>query len=300
MLVMYRLPRWRWAAVAGAQVRLPGDRSARVDTLGQVPPGWTTYPARAVWRAGLRIPQYGNYTFSAARTRGTLEIDGVGVIRGGRPRRVTVALAAGMHAVRLGATVTRPSYESVRWSGVAEASGTALRLRPIEPYELYAPGADAVRGLFGGVSVTGEPDQHRIDGTLANCCLYDELGALGRSVTARWSGVLRAPVGGVYAMSLFSQGPLELRLDGRVVLRSTTDADSLAEARVRLARGAHRVEAVYRINRAPGGVEWTWTPPGGRTSIVPPSALRPLGGGPERRLRSGPVGPGYAPLVTIP
>ena len=298
MFVHYRVPRAEWARTQGARVAVAG-RSKRVPTLGEPPAGWRRFPARMQWSAGLRVPEYGNYAFAAKGGDATLAIDGVPVLGDGRPHRATVALPAGMHAVDLTAKVTASGQTPLEWSGAPVAS-SATPLLPIAKYELSSQQVHPV-GLLGRIAVDGEIWDRRLDATLATCCLYDEVGR-GRPVTARWRGTLVAPRAGTYSLDVFSQGLLELRLDGTVVLRSATDADSVTHARLRLERGPHELVVMYRMSRSPGGIEVMWTPPGGRPSIVPPSALRPpRAAGPRPPVpTAGPFGPTYDPLVVIP
>lgn len=297
MFVLYHVRRSRWAALQGARVLLPDSEVVHAPTLGEAPRGAGHGATRLRWSAGLRIPQSGNYSFSTGG-RGTLRIDGVDVIRAGRPSRATVALPAGLHAVELAAASRNARFG---WTGVPAVSGQPLPLRAVRPSELDRRVHGSLpRGLFGRVQIEGERDQLRLDGTLAHCCLYDRIDAFGRPSTVRWQGTLATPVEGTYGMSTFSQGPLTLRIGGRLVLRSVSDGDSFVRARIRLPRGRHSVDIVYRIRRSPGAIEWTWTLPGGQPSIVPPSALRPSGGGPTSPLDDSPAGPVYPSLVTLP
>ena len=298
MFVHYRLSQADWAASEGARVELPGGGSTRAGTLGEPPAAWGRFPATMRWSAGLRVPRYGNYTFAVRGADTALDIDGVSVLGAGGPRRATVALPAGTHAIELTATATAASPERLEWSG-APTPGGAAALRPVAPAELYPRQVQPV-GLLGRVEVDGHSWDRRLDGTLATCCLYDDVGRPGSHVTAYWRGTLVAPRAGTYPMNVFSQGPLELRIDGAPVLRSATDADAVTSARPRLERGPHRLDVTYRMSRSPGGIEWTWTPPGEQPSIVPPSALRlPPGAGPEPPVRAS-GGSTYAPLVVIP
>jgi len=134
-----------------------------------------------------------------------------------------------MHAVEFAATVTPARQTPLEWSG-APVTGSGVPLRPVETFELYSRQVHPV-GLFDRVEVDGETWDRRVEGTLATCCLYDDVGRPGRVVTARWRGTLVAPQAGIYSMSVFSQGALELRIDGQIVLRSATDADSVTLAR---------------------------------------------------------------------
>jgi hypothetical protein len=251
------------------------------------------------WSAGLRVPQDGNYTFAAPAEDATLTIDGAPVIGDGEPRRATVALPAGMHAVALTATVASPAQRSLEWSATP-VTGSSSPMWPIARDQLSSRQVLPV-GLLGRVDVDGEPWDRRVDGTLAACCLYDEARTPGR-VTASWRGTLVAPRTGTYSMSAFSQGMLELWIDRKLVLRSATDADTVTDARVRLGRGPHELAVSYRMTRSPGAIEVMWTPPGGQSSILPPSALRPpRAAGPRPPVAAaGSLGPSYAPLVVIP
>ena len=186
MFVHYRLSKEEWAGSQGARVEVAGGHSTRVGTLGEPPAGWRTFPARMRWSAGLRIPQSGGYTFAARGTDATLAIDGISLIDRGRPRRATVALPAGMHAVEFAATLTASGETPLEWSG-APVAGSAVPLRPVATSELYSRQVRPV-GLLGRIEVEGETWDRRIDGTLATCCLYDDVGRPGDRVTASWRG----------------------------------------------------------------------------------------------------------------
>ena len=83
--------------------------------------------------------------------------------------------------------------------------------------DLYAlmPGP---QGLSGTVKVQTEgedkprPEQHRIDGTIAFCCLTDQLDVRGHPYSVNWTGTLTAPASGVYSMTLFTQSPIDLKI----------------------------------------------------------------------------------------
>jgi len=88
-------------------------------------------------------------------------------------------------------------------------------------------------------------------------------------------GTLHAPVNGTYGMAVFSQGRASLTVDGKVVVRTSVATDTTTRIRIRLAAGRHAVAFSYRVAGTPGGLEWSWTPPGASETIVPPSALEP-------------------------
>lgn len=303
ILVIYRLSQERWEDLQGAQVRPSGGSPARVGTFGEAPAGWARYPARMEWSAGLRVARYGNYALRILRGPATLTIDGVEVIRASSAAPsglARISLASGMHSVRLEAVATEPGQALLEWTGVPVVEGTAPTLRPVLSYELN-PVQVRPEGLLGRIDVKGRPQQRRLDGTLAMCCLGIREAA-GASRLARWDGYLIPPVAGTYSLSAFSQGRLTIRIGRQVVLRSTSDADSVVQTRIRLTRRPHRVHIRYRVPGGPGGLELSWTPPGRRQSIIPPSALRPLpSAGIGKPLRvPPPLEAPYAPLITVP
>src|SRR5439155_12887323 len=93
--------------------------------------------------------------------------------------------------------------------------------------------------------------------------------------TINWTGSLQAPVTGVYSMTLLAQGLTDLKIDGKTVIHIEEASDEPTGGTVELTAGPHPVEVTYKRKEGSSAIEWTWTPPGGQTSIVPPSALAP-------------------------
>jgi hypothetical protein len=280
---MYRITREQWAATQGARVTSSGFGTTNVDGLGTLPRGVAHLPVSLTWTAGLRVSQYWNYGIRVGPGPARLRIDGVPVLTvpaGAAARTAKVALARGVHSLTLDATVLRRGAPpTITWKSLAprDISGLAVPQgwQPLPEQDLVS---NVVRpeGLTGVVEGAGTPGQRRIDGTLATCCLASDVRPQGGGFRAVWTGRLQAPRSGVYRMSLFTEGSATLQIDGRQVIRSTTPADNQADARVRLAAGSHDVRVQYDVPPgSPGGLEWSWTPPGGRQSIVPPLALSP-------------------------
>ena len=92
---------------------------------------------------------------------------------------------------------------------------------------------------------------------------------------AEWRGYLRVPRTGVYDVFLRSEDPVQLKLDGQTVIRTNAALDMTNRRSFLLRAGRHPVVLTYHVNGSGGGLEWGWKPPGGRESIVPPSALEP-------------------------
>jgi hypothetical protein len=170
----------------------------------------------------------------------------------------------------------------------------------IAPYQTVP--AAGPQGLFGTIRGGSALPEQRLDGTIATGALRDEVNAGGSPFVAEWRGYLRAPRTGVYDLSLRSGDPVQLKLDGETVIRTNAEADTTNRRSFFLRAGRHPVVLTYRVNGSGGGLEWSWTPPGGRESIVPPSALEPPPGkGASTRPPNAPV-MGYArdvPLVVV-
>ena len=311
VVMTYRVSREQWASTQGALATTPSGLSQRVATLGQLPasPAQDMGPVR--WTAGLRAPRYWNYAFLAGPGPARLTIDGKAVLTvpdGAGPSSATVALARGLHAVTYEAPWRRGGDPLLRWSSEPGSGGptpAAPDWQPIRPEEL-TPGLTARQGLLGVVKIAGLPAQRRIDGTLATCCLSDQVNAWGKPYEAVWTGTLTAADSGDYGMGLFVSGTADLELDGRRVLRAEGDGSQESRTTIALTAGTHAVKLSLSVASGPGVLEWTWTPPGKSPSIVPPSALSPPAGsgiGPAAEasvLGASDSQPLRSPLSTIP
>jgi hypothetical protein len=281
MFTIYRLPHAQWAAQQGALAGPPGGATERVATLGAPPPGAAAGPLR--WTALLRAPRYWNYGFRIGPGPARLTIDGneVLTVPAGTPTgTVLVSLARGDHSVVYDGTLAAAGQPALFQWGMAEE--TAPDVPPALPTEWQSVPAERLRsvaerhGLYGVVSATEErPAQQRIDGTLATCCLTGQTRHEGPPYSVTWTGTLTAPVSGLYPMTLYAEGVIELTLDGRTVIRGTLEDPQPLEGEVTLEAGSHAVEITYQVQNTGGGIEWTWTPPGGDRSLVPPTVLAP-------------------------
>jgi hypothetical protein len=268
---VYRTRRRDVAALGGSIATWRGG-AARVSGLGAVP-AHVPSDAALRWSGAVWAPVYWNYLVSVSPGPARLRIDGVVVLTmpdAPEGAATTVALARGRHLVTLETSAGPPRRGfQLGWSAVPLSSASARATPP--PPSLARRSA---QGLFGRIRRDAGPDLERLDETVATCCLQDDVGASRRYVVT-WSGTLAAPRAGSYGMALLTQGEARLTVDGELVLRSDSAADTVTRARVPLAVGRHDVRLVYRVDGTRGGIEWTWTPPGRTESIVPPSALRP-------------------------
>src|SRR5205814_6144506 len=116
-------------------------------------------------------------------------------------------------------------------------------LQTPRPEEL-ASNITTTTGLLGlvhiepnGSNATPIPDQRRLDSTLANCCLSESIGSGGRQYTVNWTGTLKAPVTGVYSMTLLAQGVADLKIDGKSVIHIEETPDEPQGGTVELIAG---------------------------------------------------------------
>jgi hypothetical protein len=257
----------------------------RVDAIGEVPPGVTDFPATIRWTAGLRTNNYWNYEFRSSGGPATLTIDGMQVLTptARADTEATVSLAMGLHYLESQATVQNAGQSPMfEWAVQPEVHEDVPTPDPTwaapATKDLYA-GMTGPQGLLGVLQPHGGdaelPQERRLDGTLAFCCPIDQTDIGGKPFTATWIGTLTAPATGVYSMTLFTQGALDLKIDGQSVMHSDGSSDTTLEGSPTLTAGAHSVEVSLDAKNSAGGLEWIWTPPGGERSIVPPSALSP-------------------------
>jgi hypothetical protein len=281
--VVYRVPRETLESLQGALAIGPNDEAARVASIGQPPAGWRSYPSAMRWIAGLRAPRFWNYLFEVGPGPARLVVDGkelLAVPAGVERQEVAVSLVQGAHSVEYEATLSGPDGPAgFRWAEQPERrDGSSPRPDWQAPSaEQLLAGQDAPQGLLAVTRVQNRAEQRRLDPTLATCCLGEQVRANGSRYSATWSGVLTAPTAGEYGMSLLADGQAELRIDGRTVVRQTNPSDRPVRGRVTLSGGPQRVELTFQDVGGRGNLEWTWTPPDGIESIVPPRFLAPPG-----------------------
>lgn len=271
------------AETRGAYVSLQNQDAVsapmRVVTLGASPDeSGVRYPANAVWTATLRVPQEGNYAWRAENGPARLSIDGVPIIDASAmtPVTNTVGLARGDHVLRLEGVLTGPDHGiDVTWAQASSA--TALKWSDLSLDDLRATD-DRPHGLYGVVEVEGRPAEHRLDNTLASCCMAGLMQSLGRPVHVSWTGWLEISQAGAYGFSALTSSPFTLTIDGQPVLQLDAPEGGRVDGIRTLTAGRHAVEIAYDAKNGNAGLlEWLWTPPDGVTSIVPPSVLSPPG-----------------------
>ena len=266
------MPVAKWEGIRGALASVDGAAAVRVPNLGEAPAGWTRFPARVRWSAALRVPNYGNYSFRAA---GRVSVDGRDILSPDPQKlsaEATVELPAGDHRIVFEGTVEAPGRPALfEWRGDAPAEIWRRTLNS----ELRAVDGPP-QGLLGICSAATNPDRKRLDATIATMSLGSEVGLDGEWM-ATWRGTLLAPADGDYQFGFRTHGgTVEMRLDGHPLWTTQGDGEKVERGPfVTLHKGPHEVGITYRVVHSPGGIDWMWTPPGQRESLVPPAALRP-------------------------
>ncbi|MBX7214536.1 MAG: glycosyltransferase family 39 protein [Thermoflexales bacterium] len=276
VLGVYRIPAQQLARLQGALVTLPDGSVAAVPTFGALPAGWAGGTGTLVWRAGMRAPQFGNYSFHVGQGPAEIAIGGQTVLRvpDGAAMTTTVTLARGDHAVSITATVPATGTPAIAMR--YEGPGNPTEWAPVPTERLFSR-QTRTAGLSGIAQVGGKPGQQRIDGALASCCMGEQVQNLGQPFGMTWAGSIDLPATGVYTFGLGVEGEATLWINHQALLTSRTpDVQTLITATL----SAGRYPVTVTMQGAGGGViEWTWAPPGRPLSIVPPSALTPATNG---------------------
>ncbi|HKF43653.1 MAG TPA: PA14 domain-containing protein [Thermoanaerobaculia bacterium] len=279
VVTVYRVPLPAVEKSRGALVFATGSGadSVRVASLGDPPPGWTSFPHTFRWSAALRAPYFGNYSFRAS---GRVTVDGREILRPDPAKPVpetTVSLPDGEHRIVFEASVESAGKPAVfEWKG--DSPGGPWRRTEIAE---LGPVDGPTRGLSAVFQGSQGPVRKRLDGAIAAMALSEDVRFPGEW-NATWRGTLFAPADGKYAFAFRTNGGVvELKIDGRPVVRTHGEDDRVERGGdFLLSAGPHPVEIAYRVVHGPGGIDFLWTPPGQPESVVPPSALQPAESGP--------------------
>jgi hypothetical protein len=298
---VYRVTRASWEATQGALLHVPGEPPVRVPTLSSVVSAAGSR-ARADtkirWTAAMRVPRYANYAFRLGPGSSRLAIDGLEVLSlaAGEPMKdASACLARGDHFVEMESSLERGLPQPLlRWAPPTNDDGKPV-FREI-PTAILRPLANPPGGLFGVLTFRDGRRQERLDGTLATWNLSEEFRFGGAPFDVVWSGSLVVPATGAYAMGLLASGTADLKIDGQTVVKSEGEHEKPVVSSVALRAGEHAVKISFERSVEPARLELSWTPPGGKTSIVPADALRPpRGAGVSRPCKPEDFGPADRP-----
>ncbi len=236
-------------------------------------------PGGGRWRAYLRVPDYGPHRLTLIGPPGSrLRLDGREVLgldeRG--EGRVEGPWAVGLHLLE----VEAPGPVRLLWDGT-----------PLDPAFLFYP-AFPLRGLLGTYRPGTDPGAPVAYAALDPQIRFRyHIPPLPFPFQARWSGFLRVPVDGAYALGTAGRDRSRIWLDGRLVLENPS-AD-YREAVLELTAGDHRLEVEAQVLGPYSGFVLYWRPPGGERTPVPAEALiPPWGEGFGTGLTSTPSGRG--------
>lgn len=233
------------------------------------PPLWMTYPLQAEWTGGLVVPAYGKYQLRLSAPAGAaFEIDGRAIVSatGSLPADTQVALARGVHPVRLVGTLASPRGQvELRW-------GTDQGLLvPVSRLLLWNGPLGTLYGqLFSNMdkpdlmtanplpSLDINPATERRDGTLDWHNFNGDAG-----IFAVWRGKLVTPVDGEYDFNVDTGGYVSIWVDGQMVGSHGLQAGwPLLPAALRLAAGQHDFQVRLRAVNPNNSFVLTWRTPG--------------------------------------
>jgi hypothetical protein len=261
-------------AVDGVTVVDSSGALRAVQRFGEIPAA-AALPATLTWRAGLRLPTSGTYTF--ATTGGTnvaVRVDGIAI--SDHTGEARVFAAGGVHLVELTADMRRPDDRVALSVNGAEP----------QPRQLYRL-MDAPWGLLARPRSSRASDVY-LDATISMAFWDPELSFVVPPTELTWSGTLLAPSTGTYRFAFAAEDPMRLELDGQTVDVVTVKPDDwrtvAAGSTVNLTDGPHRVQVTLTVTHSGReAARWNWVPPlpggaadaSGAWSVVPPWVLRP-------------------------
>jgi len=166
-------------------------------------------------------------------------------------------------------------HELITW--LAGASGVDLNVAASWSPTVFLPGGGGLKGeYFRGTGNSKRPHLTRIDPAID----FDwkdkgpEKGMPSDRFVVRWSGRLLPPVTGEYRFSADVDDQLEVEIDGKRVLWVKQGSDT--EAKVTLEAGnTVEIQVTYQEDWGDAYVHLSWTPPGGKKTILPSSVLFP-------------------------
>jgi len=227
--------------------------------------GSGAYPVTAKWTGSLYVERPARYLLRAEGAPTEIRVDGTPIDQSQERQ-----LSTGWHSLEVRAELASAgSRVALKW----RAQGQELSPVPARCLD--------VRTLTGNlraqVTPRGGQAVERQDRAIGFRNMA-ELWGIRQPVSARWQGSLKVPTTGQYSFALNSTDPAEFDIDGRRVMEIPQGTSSLrsVSVAVQLLTGSHPIELRYNTNREAGTLELLWTPPGGKSSIIPPEAFTPI------------------------
>ena len=176
-------------------------------------------------------------------------------------------------------TTTGPDPDGV---GLLGRPVTRHRYDEQEIGDATDPG-DPIEGLRGAYydnpDLAGQPLHQQTDATVDFDWSTGGPGALGSQTddfSVRWTGILKAPDTGTYVLTTTGDEGTRLIVDNRVLIDDwNIHGPTPANATVSLTAGPHQIQVEYFEHTGGASINLAWTPPGGSSTTIPTSVLRP-------------------------
>jgi len=222
-------------------------------------------PIAAVWSGFLVAPEYREYRLALdVPGEGRITLDGEPLAEGVGSIEAARTLFQGQHSLRVEARVNRPGRVRLSWNGDPV---------PAEAFVAFPLGGHGLVGAcYANDAWQGEPVFVELS-PLVGFNYHAEL-SIGPPLSIRWRGLLDAPATGEYGFRLNANEYGSLAIDGVEIL-ATAAADRPAEALLTLTTGPHPIDVRLANRTGFTRIALEWTPPGGRTEIIPPERLSP-------------------------
>lgn len=241
-------------------------------------------PFHAFWEGTLLVPAAGRYTFavevapSGAPPVISLQLDNNLVLDTslGLTEQQIMLPQGYAHLVLRYRTDDEPDDWAVRWTLPSEGDVQSL---PIPRYALYSPPLPNI-GLLGTYYAGTSPEGPALT-TRKDLILTGEAD-LPMPYSVRWEGNVAAARAGEYLFAVTANGPVNLVLDGEVVLAHVPpsqlgEGPGFSQAAIYLTQGWHRLEMTY-VPQGSADLRVLWQPPGSTPSLLLSRQLLPVTG----------------------
>lgn len=241
-------------------------------------------PFHVVWEGTLLVPAAGRYTFSVesapvgAPPVISLQLDNNIVLDtslGLTEQQIMLPQGYARFVLRY-RTEDAPDDWAVRWTlpGGGEAQPV-----PIPRHALYSPSLPNI-GLLGTYYAGTSPEGPALT-TRKDLILTGEAD-LPLPYSVRWEGNVAAARAGEYLFAVTANGPVNLVLDGEVVLAHLPPSQlgqgpGFSQASIYLAQGWHELEMTY-VPQGRADLRLLWQPPGSTPSLLLSRQLLPVTG----------------------
>jgi hypothetical protein len=230
-----------------------------------------TFPVRVVWSGFVTARTYGEYTLGLRLPgEGRITLDGQPHAEGVDTLQAEALLAQGTHRLNIEALVRAPGEAQLFWAPPGRTE------QPVPATELFKSPATH-RGLlatyYEGGSFTEPAKWKRLDPFVAFRYTLDQALPPEGPFSVRWTGRLQVPADGTYEFQINTSGDSALLIDGASLIDTARNRSGVES--IPLTAGSHDIEVTLVQRVGEPRIFLLWTPPGGESAVVPPSALAP-------------------------